>query len=181
MAFDSDVIIVGAGPAGMSAALVLARACRTVIMFDHGHPRNAATRHMHGFLSREGIDPAEFRRITREDLKKYDTVRLEHAEVTECRCIEGGFEVMLVDGRTFQSRKLLIATGVVDNVPDVPGLRELYGQSVFHCPFCDGWELRGQPIARVWTRAPGSRPVDGNARLDARSGALHGRAGGSGR
>jgi thioredoxin reductase len=147
MAFDSDVIIVGAGPAGMSAALVLARACRTVIMFDHGHPRNAATRHMHGFLSREGIDPAEFRRIAREDLKKYDTVRLEHAEVTECRCIENGFEVMLTDRRTFRSRKLLIATGVADNVPNVPGLRELYGQSIFHCPFCDGWELRGQPIA----------------------------------
>ena len=147
MAFDSDVIIVGAGPAGMSAALVLARACRTVIMFDHGHPRNAATRHMHGFLSREGIDPAEFRRITREDLKKYDTVRLEHAEVSECHCMEGGFEITLVDRRKFRARKLLIATGVVDNVPDVPGIRELYGQSVFHCPFCDGWELRGQPIA----------------------------------
>ena len=147
MAFDSDVIIVGAGPAGMSAALVLARACRTVIMFDHGKPRNAATRHMHGFLSREGIDPGEFRRITREDLKKYDAVRLEQAEVTACTCIEGGFEVTLADGRTFQSRKLLVATGVVDNVPDVPGIRELYGQSVFHCPFCDGWEWRGQPIA----------------------------------
>ena len=147
MAFDSDVIIVGAGPAGLSAALVLARACRTVIMFDHGQPRNAATRHMHGFLSREGIDPAEFRRIIREDLKQYDAVKLEHAEVTACRCIEGGFEVTLTDGRTFQSRKLLVATGVVDNVPDVPGLRELYGQSVFHCPFCDGFELRGQPIA----------------------------------
>ena len=147
MAFDSDVIIVGAGPAGMSAALVLARACRTVILFDHGHPRNAATRHMHGFLSREGIDPAEFRRIAREDLSKYDAVRLEHAEVTACRCIDNGFEVTLADGRTFRSRKLLVATGVVDNIPDVAGLRELYGQSVFHCPFCDGWELRGLPIA----------------------------------
>ena len=146
MSLHSDVIIVGAGPAGMSAALVLARACRTVIMFDHGQPRNAATRHMHGFLSREGIDPAEFRRITRQDLEKYDTVRLEHAEVTGCSCIPGGFEVTLADGRAFRSRKLLIATGVADNVPDVPGLRECYGHSVFHCPFCDGWEFRGQPI-----------------------------------
>jgi thioredoxin reductase len=145
--FDADVIIVGAGPAGLSAALVLARACRTVLMFDHGKPRNAATRHMHGFLSREGIPPHEFLRIAREDLKKYDTVRLEHAEVREATCVDGGFEVTLTNGRSCRSRKLLVATGVEDNVPDVSGLRDFYGQSVFHCPFCDGWELRGAPIA----------------------------------
>jgi len=145
--FDADVTIIGAGPAGLSAALVLARACRTVRIFDHGQPRNAATRHMHGFLSREGIDPREFRRIAHEDLRKYDTVRLEQGEVTASRCIAGGFAVTLADGRTTTSRKLLIATGVQDNVPDLPGLRDFYGRSVFHCPFCDGWELRGQPIA----------------------------------
>jgi thioredoxin reductase len=145
--FDADVTIIGAGPAGLSAALVLARACRTVRIFDHGQPRNAATRHMHGFLSREGIDPREFRRIAHEDLRKYDTVRLEQGEVTASRCIAGGFAVTLADGRTATSRKLLIATGVQDNVPDLPGLRDFYGRSVFHCPFCDGWELRGQPIA----------------------------------
>jgi thioredoxin reductase len=145
--FDADVIIIGAGPAGLSASLVLARACRSVLMFDHGQPRNAATRHMHGFLSREGINPHEFRRIALEDLKRYDSVTLEHAEVTETRCITGGFEVTLADRRSFRSRKLVIATGVQDNVPDVPGLRDFYGRSVFHCPFCDGWELRGKPIA----------------------------------
>jgi thioredoxin reductase len=145
--FDADVIIVGAGPAGLSASLVLARACRTVLVFDHGQPRNAATRHMHGFLSREGINPREFLRIARDDLKKYDTVRLEPGEVIEARCEEGGFAVTLEDGRSCRSRKLLIATGVADNVPDVPGLRDFYGQSIFHCPFCDGWELRGQRIA----------------------------------
>src|ERR1043165_4005826 len=147
MAFDADVIIVGAGPAGLSASLVLARACRTVLVFDHGNPRNAATQHIHGFLSREGINPREFTRIAREDLKKYDTVKIEHAEVKSTHCVSGGFEVTLTDGRTFRSIKLLIATGVADNVPEVPGLRDCYGQSVFHCPFCDGWELRGQPIA----------------------------------
>ena len=135
------------GPAGLSAALVLARACRTVLMFDHGQPRNAATRHMHGFLSREGIPPGEFLRIAREDLKKYDTVRLEHAEVVAASCKPSCFEVTLSDGRTCRSRKLLVATGVEDNVPDVPGLRDFYGKSIFHCPFCDGWELRGGPIA----------------------------------
>jgi thioredoxin reductase len=147
MNFDADVIIVGGGPAGLSAAIVLARACRTVIVFDHGHPRNAATRHMHGYLSREGIDPAEFRRIARADIARYDTVRIEQAEVTATRCSTGCFEVVLADGRTFRSRKLLIATGVADNVPDVPGIRDFYGRSIFHCPFCDGWELRGLRIA----------------------------------
>jgi thioredoxin reductase len=145
--FDADVIIVGAGPAGLSAALVLARACRTVLMFDHGQPRNAATRHMHGYLSRDGVTPKEFRRIALDDLRRYDTVRLERAEVVEAACQPGSFRVTLADGRAFQSRKLLIATGVADNVPDVPGLRDFYGQSIFHCPFCDGWEVRGQPIA----------------------------------
>lgn len=145
---DADVIIVGAGPAGMSAALVLARACRTVLVFDNGQPRNAATRHMHGFLTREGIAPADFRRIVREQIAPYDTVRIEQAEVAEARCRDGGgFDVVLADGRTFSSRKLLLATGVADNVPDVPGLRDFYGKSIFHCPFCDGWELRGRPLA----------------------------------
>jgi thioredoxin reductase len=146
-AFDADVIIVGAGPAGLSAALVLARACRTVIIYDQGQPRNAATRHMHGFLSRDGIPPKEFLRIARGDLAKYDMVRIESGEVTKARCHDGGFEVTLADGTLSTSRKLLIATGVADNVPDVAGIREFYGQSVFHCPFCDGWELRGQRIA----------------------------------
>lgn len=147
MNFDADVIIVGGGPAGLSAAHVLARACRTVIVFDHGRPRNAATRHMHGFLSREGINPREFLTIARSDISRYDTVRLETAEVSATRCIEGGFEVTLKDGRAFRSRKMLIATGVEDNVPDVPGLRDFYGRSIFHCPFCDGWELRNKRIA----------------------------------
>jgi thioredoxin reductase len=146
--FDADVIIVGAGPAGLSAALVLGRACRRVLVFDHGQPRNRSTAHMHGFLSRDGITPAEFRAAARGDLARYDTVRLEHAEVVDAgQRGADGFTVTLADGRTFTSRKLLLATGVADNVPDVAGLADLYGHSVFHCPYCDGWELRGQPLA----------------------------------
>jgi thioredoxin reductase len=152
MSFDADVIIVGAGPAGMSAALVLGRACRTVLIFDHGRPRNAATQAMHGFLTRDGIPPHEFRRIAHAELDKYENVRLEHATVSSVSCESGCFRVTLADGRLFMSRKLLIGTGVVDNVPDIPGLTDLYGRSVFHCPFCDGWELRGRPIG-VYGRA----------------------------
>lgn len=144
---DVEVIIVGAGPAGLSAALVLARACRRVLVFDHGHPRNASALHMHGYLTRDGIAPHDFRAFAREELARYPDVRIVDVEVTSARALEGGFEVMTLDNEQFTAKKLLLATGVVDNVPDVPGLKELYGKSVFHCPYCDGYELRGQPLA----------------------------------
>ena len=145
---DADVVIVGAGPAVLSAALVLGRVCRRVIVFDHGHPRNHATQHMHGYLTRDGITPKDFREIARAEVARYDTVSLEHAEVLDAVRLEtGDFDVTLATGRTVRCRKLLIATGVVDNVPDVPGLKEMYGHSVFHCPYCDGWEFHGQSFA----------------------------------
>jgi thioredoxin reductase len=145
---DTDVIIVGAGPAGLSAALVLGRACRQVLVFDNNRPRNYAARAIHGFLTRDGIGPFELRHLGLEELRRYDTVRVESAEVTDAvRNDDGTFRITVDDGRSFTSRRLLLATGVADILPDVPGLDEMYGQSVFHCPYCDGWEFRGQPLA----------------------------------
>ena len=143
-----DVIIVGAGPAGLSAALMLGRSRRRVLVCDSGTPRNAASHALHGYLTRDGIRPAEFRRLAREELREYDCVEIRDIAVADAKCRpDGGFHITLVTGEELVCRKLLIATGVLDNVPDVPGMRELYGRSVFHCPYCDGWELRDRPLA----------------------------------
>jgi thioredoxin reductase len=143
-----DVIIVGAGPAGLNAALILGRCRRTVLICDNGRPRNAASRALHGYLTRDGIDPREFRTIGRDELKGYETVDLRDVAATDAQCEPNGqFQVTLANGAVVRSRKLLVATGVCDNVPDIPGIQEMYGRSVFHCPYCDGWEIRDQPIA----------------------------------
>jgi thioredoxin reductase len=142
-----DVVIVGAGPAGLSAAQMLGRCRRAVLVFDTGKPRNAASRALHGYLTRDGTAPREFLRLAREELRQYDTVSVLDREVITADCTdESRFEVEVEGGARYRSRKLLLATGVVDNLPAIPGFRELYGTSVFHCPYCDGWELRDQPF-----------------------------------
>ena len=143
-----DVIIVGAGPAGLSAALILGRCRRSVLVCDNGHPRNAASRAIHGYLTRDGFPPREFLRVSREDIQQYTTVVFRDVTVAAAECrSDGRFHVTLEDGEIVFSRKLLIATGVRDHLPQVDGLRDLYGTSVFHCPYCDGWEVRDQPLA----------------------------------
>jgi thioredoxin reductase len=143
-----DVIIVGAGPAGLSAALMLGRCRRRVLVIDSGQPRNAASRAMHGYLSRDGIPPLEFLALARQQLRRYESVEIRDGCVVMAECRpDAMFFVKLEDGAEHSARKLLIATGVVDNLPEIPGFRELYGLSVFHCPYCDGWEVRDQPIA----------------------------------
>jgi thioredoxin reductase len=142
-----DVIIVGGGPAGLSAALMLGRARRRVLVCDAGHPRNEKSGHLHGYLTRDHINPKEFLRIARDDLRRYDSVEIRDVEVASAVCEAGAFRVTTVNGETLRARKLLLATGVVDKIPQIAGLRELYGRSVFHCPYCDGWEVRDQRIA----------------------------------
>ena len=148
---DFDVIIVGAGPAGLSAALILGRCRRRVLVLDTDRPRNYASRSLHAFLTRDGIHPRELRRLGREQLAPYPTVQLVTKQATRARCLAKGFEITVADGSKLRCRKLLLATGVVDDLPQIDGIEPLYGRSVFHCPYCDGWESRDQPIA-VYSR-----------------------------
>lgn len=143
-----DVVVVGGGPAGLSAALMLGRCRRTVVVFDSGTPRNAPSHALHGYLTRDGIPPAEFLTLARQEIATYRTVQIRDEQVSAVECQpDGGFLTTLASGERLRSRKLLLATGVVDNLPDIPGFRELYGLSVFHCPYCDGWERCDQPMA----------------------------------
>jgi thioredoxin reductase len=137
-----DVSIIGAGPAGLNAALILGRCRREVVVFDSGQPRNAKSRGLHGFLSRDGTPPLVLRDLGRAELTRYPNVRFRDVEVSGVFRGDGFFELALATGERVRSRILLLATGRVDLVPDRPGFREFYGHGVYHCPYCDGWEHR---------------------------------------
>jgi thioredoxin reductase len=141
-----DVVIAGAGPAGLSASLVLGRARRRVLLCDSGTPRSWASKEMHAYLSRDGMSPQEFLAIGRREVRRYPGVRYLPQEVCSARRAGAGFSVALADGRRVRCRKLLIATGVFDIVPRIPGIDELFGRSVFQCPYCDGWEMRDRRV-----------------------------------
>ncbi len=168
-----DVMIVGAGPAGQSAALILGRSCRKVLILDTGVYRNAASQAMHGFLSRDGVAPLEFLEITRAQLTRYDTVTYCSMAALDARRSADSFEVILADGKVERSRRLLIATGVVDELPPIDHIRDFYGKSVFHCPYCDGWEVRGGRIA-VFANGEASRRLRARTHwMDPRHRPLH--------
>ncbi len=149
-----DAIIVGGGPAGLSAALVLGRCRRTVLVCDAGHPRNEPSTGVHGYFTRDCILPAELLRIGREQLRPYG-VQFRHATVTEVAPAQHGFKICLEGGEELEARKVLIATGVRDRLPEIEGLKEMFGKSVHHCPYCDGWEWRDQPVAVYAPRQSG--------------------------
>ncbi|MGD9986215.1 NAD(P)/FAD-dependent oxidoreductase [Pseudonocardia sp.] len=151
-----DVAIIGAGAAGLSAALVLARACRDVVVLDAGHPRNAPAAHMHGFLSRDGMAPADLLGTGRSEVRGYGGVVVD-TTVTGIRPDPaGGFRLTLTDGRPdVPARHVLVTTGLRDELPAVPGLRERWGRDVLHCPYCHGHEVRGRRLG-VLGGDPGS-------------------------
>jgi thioredoxin reductase len=141
-----DVCIVGAGPAGLNAALILGRCRRRVIVFDSGKPRNAVSRGLHGYLTRDGILPDELRKLGRGELARYPSIEVHDEGVVDAARRQNGFEIRSVSGRCIRARILLLATGRTDLVPERPGFKELYGHGVYHCPFCDGWEHRDEPL-----------------------------------
>ena len=142
-----DAVIVGGGPAGLSAALILGRCCRRVLVADEGRQRNRFSEHMHGFLTRDGMPPREFMSAAREQLRPYENVHLIEDLVEDATCLGSAFKVSLRHHEPITARSVLLATGVVDHLPPLPGIEPLYGKSVHHCPYCDGWEWRGQRFA----------------------------------
>jgi len=135
-----DVAVIGGGAAGLSAALVLGRARRRVVVIDAGAPRNAPAAHMHGFLSRDGMPPAELLEIARSEIRAYGV------ELIEDRVVEVQNGLRLAGGCNLTARRLLLATGAVDVLPEVAGAGERWGRDFLHCPYCHGWEVRDQPI-----------------------------------
>ncbi len=142
-----DALIVGGGVAGLNAALVLGRARRSVLLLDDAQPRNAVVDESHGFLTRDGVAPAELVRMARAEVATYPTVTFMNGAAKSAERTDGGFAVTLASGATFAGKTLLLATGVFDDVPPITGMRERWGKSIFVCPFCDGWEVRDQRIA----------------------------------
>ncbi|MFE2182978.1 NAD(P)/FAD-dependent oxidoreductase [Streptomyces sp. NPDC059455] len=140
-----DVVVIGGGAAGLSGALMLARARRSVVVIDAGDPRNAPASGVHGLLARDGIPPAELVERGRTEVRGYGG-QLVSGEVEAVTREDTGFQVTLTDGRTVRALRLLLATGLVDELPDVPGLRSRWGRDVVHCPYCHGWEIRDQAI-----------------------------------
>jgi thioredoxin reductase len=142
---EYDVVIVGGGPAGLAAALTLGRARKRVLLCDSGPPRNAAAVHIQNFVTRDGTPPTEFRRIAREQLRPY-SVDVRDERVRHITGELGAFTVRL-DTDSVTARRVLLCTGMIDELPDTEGFRELWGKSIFQCPYCHGWEVQDQRFA----------------------------------
>ena len=158
-----DVVVIGGGAAGLAAAMSLARFRHRVAVIDAGAPRNAPAGGVHNYLSRDGLPPAELLRIGREELRGYGAEVIDGA-VTAVRETPVGpsasrFTIELADGRSLTARRVLVASGLTDELPDVPGVAQRWGRDVLHCPYCHGWEVRDQRLAVFATAAPGLHTV----------------------
>jgi thioredoxin reductase len=149
-----DVVVVGGGAAGLSAALVLGRARRRVVVIDSGEPRNAPASHMHGYLSRDGLPPAELLQPGRDEADGYGVDFVSDRVVS----VEPGISLLLADGATKMARRVLLATGATDVLPEIPGAQERWGRDFLHCPYCHGWEVRDQPPGVLGRLTSGAGP-----------------------
>lgn len=141
-----DCIIVGGGPAGLNAAVVLGRCRRKVLLFDSATYRNQYSHGVHNYLTRDNVLPNEFLALAQKEVRKYGTKMMFKKVISARKNTEGIFVVKDEEGSVYHSKKLLIATGLRDHVPEIPGFRELYGKAVFHCPYCDGWEVQDKEV-----------------------------------
>ncbi|GAA3440028.1 NAD(P)/FAD-dependent oxidoreductase [Kutzneria kofuensis] len=151
-----DVIVIGGGAAGLSGALALSRARRSVLVIDAGRPRNAPAGNAHNYLGRDGVNPLELLRIGRAEVESYGGEILP-AEAVKAARTDRGFTVQLADGSTVDGRRLLVATGLTDELPDIPGVAERWGKDVLHCPYCHGWEVRDRSIGVIGCNATSPR------------------------
>jgi len=152
---DYDVVVIGGGAAGLSSALVLTRAQRSVAVVDAGAPRNSPAAHMQGFLSRDGLPPHELLAIGRAEVAGYGGT-IVHATATSIERGDGAtFIVLLADGRRLTARRVLVTTGLRDELPDIPGVMERWGRDVLHCPYCHGYEVRDQQVGVLGTADDG--------------------------
>ncbi|MFE0026804.1 NAD(P)/FAD-dependent oxidoreductase [Amycolatopsis sp. NPDC059021] len=149
-----DVIVIGGGPAGLAAALTLGRAIRPALLIDSGEYRNARAENMHNFVTRDGTPPSEFRAIVHSELKQYPTVETRNVTVDDAEPLAGGegFELTLGDGSAVRTRRLVLATGLADELPPIEGFEQAWGRGIYHCPYCHGYEAaRDNPIAVLYT------------------------------
>src|SRR4051794_35636498 len=146
---DYDVVIIGGGPAGLAAAVTLGRARRDVLVFDAGAPRNAQATQVHSYLGHEGIDPRELLDIGRSEVEQYGGTIRSGTVVRVERVTESALRVTMSDGTTVGARRVLVATGVVDELPGIPGLADRWGRDVLHCAYCHGWEVRDKAIGLI--------------------------------
>lgn len=151
MTENYEAVVVGGGAAGLSAALVLGRARRRTLVVDAGEPRNAPSAHMQGFLSRDGMSPAAFLAAGRAEIARYGVELVQDRAVDAVRDPAGEFDVALAGGRAVHARHLVVATGLRDELPEVPGVAERFGRDVLHCPYCHGWEVRDRAFGVLAT------------------------------
>ncbi|MCU0157963.1 NAD(P)/FAD-dependent oxidoreductase [Bacillus safensis] len=144
-----DCAIIGGGPAGLSAALVVGRGRKQVTVFDDELPRNRVTQESHGFITNDGMTPFEIRRAGEADLQKYPNIKINRSRIVDIQKKEESFTLLTHEGDAFEAKKIILATGLQDILPEIDGIHNVYGKTLFSCPFCDGWELKDKALALI--------------------------------